>query len=333
MALKLGVIGTNWITKQFIEAAETTGQYELTAVYSRHEETGQQLLDQLNLGRPVSVFTDLNAMYTSGIDVVYIASPNGLHFEQIKIAIHNQIHVIVEKPAAANHKEFAEVRALLDTHPQVMLFEASRHIHQPNFKAIAKKIGEMEQISGATFVYEKYSSRFDAYLAGEEPNVLTREFAAGALADLGVYPVYTALRLFGVPTSQHYFATLLRNGADGRGTAILRYPNFDVTLQFGKGSTSYQHAEVLGLRDTLIVSNIAELEEVKYNDGRGNETVLSTPAPANPMIAEAEEFAKMMQHPDQYRDEYQDLLQLSAQVNAVLYALRKDAGIVFPNND
>ena len=33
--LKLGIIGTNIITDQMLDAAKTTGQYQLTAVYSR----------------------------------------------------------------------------------------------------------------------------------------------------------------------------------------------------------------------------------------------------------------------------------------------------------
>ncbi|SUP59526.1 Uncharacterised protein [Weissella viridescens] len=53
--LKLGVIGTNWISKMFVEAAETTGRYQLTSVYSRRESTGREFSDD------AAVFTDLAA--------------------------------------------------------------------------------------------------------------------------------------------------------------------------------------------------------------------------------------------------------------------------------
>lgn len=33
--INLGIIGTNWITDQFVQAAHETGQYQLAAVYSR----------------------------------------------------------------------------------------------------------------------------------------------------------------------------------------------------------------------------------------------------------------------------------------------------------
>ena len=40
--LKLGVIGTNIITDQVLDATKTTGKYELTAVYSRTLEHAEK---------------------------------------------------------------------------------------------------------------------------------------------------------------------------------------------------------------------------------------------------------------------------------------------------
>lgn len=40
--IHLGVIGTNWISHQFVAAALETGAYDLTAVYSRKLATAQE---------------------------------------------------------------------------------------------------------------------------------------------------------------------------------------------------------------------------------------------------------------------------------------------------
>ena len=40
--IHLGVIGTNWISHQFVSAALETGAYDLTAVYSRKLATAQE---------------------------------------------------------------------------------------------------------------------------------------------------------------------------------------------------------------------------------------------------------------------------------------------------
>lgn len=327
MTYKLGIIGTNWITKQFVEAANESGQYELTAIYSRRESTGQKFGQDFNVD---AVYTDLETFYNSGIDVVYIASPNSVHFEQVKTAIVHDIHVIVEKSAFSNPNEYAQIMQLLAEHKNVRLFEAARHIQQPNFKIIEEQVAKMPKISGATFVYEKYSSRFDEYLAGNEPNVLSHQFSAGALTDLGIYPIYAIIKLFGKPQASHYFATPLRNGADGRGIAILRYQNFDVTVEFGKGSNSHLNSEILGLRDTLVIGDIAEVLDITYYDADKVAHELSQAPATNPMISEAELFADMMTNKTETKTAYETLLTLSQTVNQVLFDLRQDAGIVFP---
>ncbi len=39
--IRFAVIGTDWITRQFVEAAHESGKYKLTAVYSRSLEQAQ----------------------------------------------------------------------------------------------------------------------------------------------------------------------------------------------------------------------------------------------------------------------------------------------------
>ena len=78
--LKLGIIGTNIITDQMLDAAKTTGQYQLTAVYSR------TLTRAKEYGEPygaTAFYDSLEDFFDEGdFDVVYIASPNSKHYEQ-----------------------------------------------------------------------------------------------------------------------------------------------------------------------------------------------------------------------------------------------------------
>ncbi|MEX8812774.1 Gfo/Idh/MocA family protein, partial [Salmonella enterica] len=78
--IRFAVIGTNWITRQFVDAAHETGKFRLAAVYSRSLEQAQSFANDY----PVEhLFTSLEAMAQSdAIEAVYIASPNSLHFSQ-----------------------------------------------------------------------------------------------------------------------------------------------------------------------------------------------------------------------------------------------------------
>lgn len=75
--IRLAVVGTNWITRQFVDAAHETGKFKLCAIYSRTLEQAQAFSHDY----PVKhLFVSLEEMAQSDvIDAVYIASPNALH--------------------------------------------------------------------------------------------------------------------------------------------------------------------------------------------------------------------------------------------------------------
>lgn len=105
--INLGIIGTNWITDQFVQAAHETGQYQLAAVYSRRLETAQKFGEKYG---DVEYATDLKTFFDiEHLNTVYIASPNSLHFEQAKQGILAGKNVIVEKPAFSTPQEMDEI--------------------------------------------------------------------------------------------------------------------------------------------------------------------------------------------------------------------------------
>ncbi len=290
--LKFGIIGTNWITQQFVDAAVESGEWQLTTVYSRHADTAQAFADK---NHAAETFTDLDEFFSQGsFDTVYIASPNSLHFAQAKQAIAYGKHVIVEKPAVTNQREFEQLDAVLAAHPDVRLFEAARQIHEVNFKRVKEQISKLAVVQGATLTYMKYSSRYDAVLAGEEPNIFSLNYAGGALQDLGVYLAYDAVGWFGMPEEVAYYPTLTRTGVDGKGVAILRYADFTVTLNVGKTSNSFLPSEINGARDAIVMDNPAELGQVTYQDNDGNAHNIGVTPDDNPMLAEARDFAAVI---------------------------------------
>lgn len=331
--IRIGTVGTNWITQQLVEALALSKQYELAAVYSRHAETAQAFADK---NHALASYTDYAEMLQSGnLDVVYLASPNSLHFDQVMTAIQQDVSVIVEKPAVSNQDEMAAVMAALAKHPNVRLFEAARNVHTPNFHALQQAVGDLPTLQGASLTYMKYSSRYDQVLAGERPNVFTKEFSGGALQDLGVYPIYLAVALFGQPADVNYFPTLIATGADGKGLAVLRYGDFDVTVSFGKTSNSYSWSEIYGLKETLSMDSAGELTQVHHVAADGQVTDLTQPALENPMLPEVLDFARVLQDPDDPQNvgDYRRWLRWSQQVNQVLYALRVTANLRFPADE
>ena len=331
--LKLGIIGTNWITDQFIQAAIGTQKWQLTSVYSRTLAKAQTFGAKYQ--GVTEYFDDLDAFFNEGsYDAVYIASPNSLHFQQAKQAILAGKHVIVEKPAFANPWEMKEIIKLLKKHPEIYFFEAARHVYDPNFKAVKQAVAKLPQIQGANLNFAQYSSRYDAVLRGEEPNIFSLKFAGGCLQDLGVYSVYCAIAWFGMPNSCQYFPTLLPTGVDGKGTAILHYDGYDVTLFNAKTVNSQMPSEIYGLKEVIWMDHCANIKQVYLIDGEGHKQDLSTPPTVNPMTDEANFFADLLCEPTslENKQKQEELLALSVEVNHVLYQLRQSAELVFESD-
>ncbi|MTD37658.1 gfo/Idh/MocA family oxidoreductase [Erwinia sp. CPCC 100877] len=327
--IHLGIIGTNWISHQFVQAALETNRYDLTAVYSRKLETAQKFGADYG---DVEYATDLKTFFgIEHMDTVYIASPNSLHFEQAKQAILAGKNVIVEKPAFSTPEEMAEI-IKLSNQQHVYFFEAARNVHEKSFKKIADLLPLKNQIIGANFTYMKYSSRYDQVLNGEEPNIFSPHFSGGAIADLGVYLVYAAVGWFGLPNESHYFARKLPTGVDGMGTAILRYDLFDVTLQTGKNTDAFLDSEIYFEGGTLVLDSVNAISQAEFYDRNHQEReLIAVTAEENPMIEEAHDFASVLENQNDplWGARYEEWVELSRNVNQVLTQLRKSAGIVF----
>ncbi|MEG0551594.1 MAG: Gfo/Idh/MocA family oxidoreductase [Vagococcus sp.] len=332
--LNLGIIGTNWITHEFVSAAIKSEEYQLKAVYSRQVEKAQEFASRYPNSEEMMYSTDLvDFFHLDDLDVIYIASPNSLHYEQAKGAIEAGKHVIVEKPAVSTLEELEELIDLAEE-KEVFYFEAARHIHEENFERVALLLKNREDILGANLNFMKYSSRYDAVLKGEEPNIFSPKFSGGALMDLGVYLIYAAISWFGKPKESFYFDQKLPTGVDGLGTMIFRYDGFDVTMMTGKNADNYLPSEIY-LGDSTIcldaVNSIQEIKVKKRDKGQLIELSYAEESLDNPMIEEAIAFSKVINNPMNVKEQkqYQDWIQLAKDVHSVMESLRKQAGIVF----
>ncbi|KAI4962031.1 hypothetical protein J4E86_001061 [Alternaria arbusti] len=327
--INLGIIGTNWITHSFVEAAHATGKYSLSAVYSRKEETAKEFASKYS-DKLITTYTDLNAFAQDKIDTVYIASPNILHYEQAKQLLNAGKNVILEKPSCSTVAELDELFALAKS-KKVVLVEAFRHIQEANFKLLKSKISDLGPLYGASITFAQYSSRYEKVLQGEVPNIFNLEMGGGALVDLGVYCVAAAIDLFGAPTSSQYFPVKIATGADGGGRLILAYPTFTVHLCHSKIYNSDAPSEIYGEKGTLIVPTITDINKITFWDPKKKtrEDVAGVKEPEKLNLAEeAREFARCIEEKDEAA--LKRLEQHSRDTLAVMEKVRHDNGLIFP---
>ncbi|KAJ4305783.1 hypothetical protein N0V90_001315 [Kalmusia sp. IMI 367209] len=326
--LNFGIIGTNWITHSYIECSHATGQWNLSAVYSRKEDSAKEFAAKYT-DRKVTLYTDLDTFFADpNLHAVYIASPNILHFNQAKAALEAGKHVILEKPSCSNTPEL-ESLFKLSKEKGLFLIEAWRHIQESNFKVLKSSIPKVGRVLGASITFCQFSSRYDAVLQGSVPNIFNLEMGGGALADMGCYTVAAAVWLFGAPKDAVYHPVLISTGADGGGMLTLTYEGFTVFLHSSKMYTSDAPSEIYGEKATLVVPSITDIEKVTLSNPRTkSREELGVRKEDLNLKEEAAEFARIINEKD-----WKAAGELEAHSRAVLKVtekVRRDNGLLFP---
>ena len=322
--LRLAIIGTNWITERFVQAALEVNEFELTAVYSRTEARAVEFAAPFNA--KAQCFTDLQAMAQSdAFDAVYIASPNSLHYEQSVLMLENGKHVICEKPIASNITQAEHMYQVAEQNG-VVLFEAFKTEYLPNFGLINQHLDKLGKLHKVFINYCQYSSRYQRYLDGENPNTFNPEFSNGSIMDIGFYCVSSAVALFGEPQHIKASAHLLESGVDAHGTVILSYPEHDVVISHSKVSDSNIPSEIQGEAGSMIIEHISECDHIVLKL-RGEEAqTLSVPQVENTMTYEASIFAEQIKRGQLC----QKAKARALGVSRISTEVRKQVGVVFP---
>lgn len=334
MAINYGTIGTGWITDSWITAATKTGKWQLRSVYSRHRDRAEAFASKHQVNNVYTSLDDFAA--DSGLQAVYIASPNSLHFEQAKQMLNANKHVILEKPATSTAIELGELFKLAKD-KGVFLIEAYRHIQEQNFRSLQRMIRDekvLGPIYGASLVYASYSSRYNNVLAGEEPNIFSLKYSGGSLVDVGVYPVSFAVALFGAPQSQTYVPFVCKTGVDGGGVIILRYQDFGIQINNSKSYTSRAPCEVYGEKGTITVNSTTDISSISHWNPKTKESSeLAGPyktaeKPNVNMEEEAVEFARILEQQD--FTAAAELEEISKIVLSITEDLRRQNDIIYP---
>ena len=101
--VRFAVIGTNFITDNFMNAGSQCEGFKVQAVYSRSMEKAKEYAEKYGIE---DCYDSLDALAAAkDIDAVYVASPNALHAGQSIKMLKAGKHVLCEKTIASNSGE------------------------------------------------------------------------------------------------------------------------------------------------------------------------------------------------------------------------------------
>ncbi|MGM0844776.1 MAG: Gfo/Idh/MocA family protein [Bacillota bacterium] len=326
--IRFGVVGTNWITDRFLDAARKVEGFELAAVYSRTEERAKEFADKYGVRQ---TFTELGEMAKSDtIDAVYIASPNILHAKQSIIFMNYGKHVLCEKPAASNIKEL-KIMINAARENDVLLMEALKTTSIPGFQSIKENLSKIGKVRRFVSVKNQYSSRYDAYRNGTVLNAFKPQLANGSLMDIGIYCIVPIINLFGMPKSIFAQGMLLETGADGEGTILFDYDEMEAVAMYSKITNSTIPSEIQGEDGSIIIDSISDPKKVEIHYRDGSVEDISTSQEENSMCYEIREFVDCIEKGK--TESTNQSLQQSLNTMMIMDEARKQIGIKFPSDD
>ena len=322
--MRYGVIGTGWIAKSFIDGAREVCDSEFAAVYSRTAESGNRFAAENKIEK---VYTDINEFSKGDFEAVYIASPNRLHYEQSKLMLKSGKHVICEKPITVEPEELEELQALADEKGLIYV-EAIMYMFNPARDLLKDALGKIGKITSVHFDFSQLSSKYPAYQRGELPNIFNPALATGCLMDLGIYCVYPALDLFGLPEKITACAHFMESGADGSGTAGLLYPDKLITFTYSKLGQDRLGSQIFGDEGTIKIESISKLINMSVTAKNGDIQEIIGDVPKEKLMGyEALGFESFIANPS---DEYYHVTrQRALQVSRVMKQIRDICGIRF----
>jgi scyllo-inositol 2-dehydrogenase (NADP+) len=316
--IKLGVIGTSWITESFLKAVAYFPNIQLSAVMSPRQSSVDRFMDKYPFKKG---YTDYETLLNDKeIDLLYIASPNSAHYSQTKQALLRKIPVLCEKPITLSVEELEELERIANQN-NVCFMEAMRPVHHPHIPIIKEAVNKLDGLQYAHLKMMQYSSKYDAYKSGELPRVFNPEYGGGALNDLGVYPLTLAVLLFGKPTKLSVESVALESGVDATTVVNLNYGSFICQCTFSKVSNTYTSNELVGEKKTLLLSHVTHLDELILVEEEKTEVLIKDTI-EDDMRFELSAFIDMIENQDAHK--FQEFLSITKIVTEICDEIRHE---------
>ncbi len=346
--VRFGIVGTGRISDWVLKGAVLEPRFEAAAVCSRSEESAEAFA--LKHGIP-KMFTDIGRMASDrNIDAIYIGTPNHTHHDIAIRCMELGKHVICEKPMASNAREVREMIEVARNR-KVVLMEAMISTLSPNFLMVQDRLRTMGAVRHYSGSFCQYSSKYDLLkriLAGEDDSPVPSSFnpdrSGGALMDIGIYPIYPMVTLFGRPGSVKADVLTVdvptasgMSTIDLQGAALFEYDGMTASALYSKIDDSKLRTEISCDKGVLSLDQIHITRQVELtmrgaptsgrSSGPQTENV-TVPCDPDEYLCEFKEFIDVIENGA--LESGNNSLDNSLAVAEIMDEIRRQAGVRFP---
>ena len=185
------------------------------------------------------------------VEAVYVPVPNHLHSYWVARAAEAGKHVLCEKPLGVSPSDVSNMCKIAER-CGVLLMEAFMYRYNPQHRRVRELVR-----SGKLGTVRLFQGSFTVALDRPDDNIrMVSEPGAGALFDVGIYPINTARWMFDALPTNAYANALRRDGssADEISTIVLSFPGerlavIDCALTLGYRN----HYDIIGTNGSIYV--------------------------------------------------------------------------------
>ncbi|MGD1007000.1 MAG: Gfo/Idh/MocA family oxidoreductase [Ignavibacteriaceae bacterium] len=274
--LRIGMVGFGFISDWHLTGfkdnpdAKITGMCHVFFGNEQQRAVEMEFLKKKCSELGIKVYNSFESIVNDPeIDALIIGSINPYHFEQIKAAIANGKHIMVEKPVVSDFNQLEEIKQL-SAEKGIKIFPAHNFVYR-NAVRKAKEIieaGKLGQIIHSSFIVTHTIS--EAHATGWRAN---KDIAGGgALIDSGHHLIYQALYLLGKPSKLNGFKSkMVLKNMDCEDTAqvSLIYPDGSIAVIMQSWTSNHagmiNGIRIFGTQGSIVISDALYFNDEKID--------------------------------------------------------------------
>ncbi len=216
--VRWGVMATGKIATSMVGDLALLPECEVTAVAARRQESADAFAARHGIP---TAYGDYRALVEDpDVDVVYVATPHSLHREHVELALDAGKAVLCEKSLTTTAAEAEELVAIAR--------ERGLFLMEAMWMRCNPMVRRLQQLLGSGVLGTPMQVRADLGFVVDKPatdRLLDPALGAGALLDMGIYPLTFATLFLGEPSRVAATATLSEAGVDLSLVLALGYPS------------------------------------------------------------------------------------------------------------
>jgi predicted dehydrogenase len=257
--MKMAILGAGNIARKMATTITQMKGIEAYAVASRDMEKAKAFAKKWGISKAYGSYEDM--LQDKDVELVYVCTPNSLHYQHMMMCLEHGKHVICEKSFTVNAEQAKKVFAYAK--------EKNLFVTEAIWTRYLPMRLVLDQILERRIIGEPMSLTANlCYPISGVPRVSAMELAGGALLDFGVYPINFALMVLGTDIADiTSTCTKLETGVDASESITIRYKNGALALlHVSVQEISDRRGMIFGTKGFIEFQNINNCEGINVYD-------------------------------------------------------------------